>query len=47
MAPGSVIPADEAAHWDLMEADFDLQRIIHSKGYSLNGTHINPAESVF
>jgi hypothetical protein len=47
IAPGSVISADEAAHWDPLELDFDLQRINHSETYSLHGVHTNNAESFF
>ncbi len=47
IAPGSVISADEAAHWDPLELDFDLQRINHSEAYSLHGVHTNNAESFF
>ena len=47
VAPGSVISADEIAHWDLLEPDFDMQRINHSEAYSLGGVHTNGAESFF
>jgi len=47
IAPGSVISADEVAHWDPLEPDFDMQRVNHSEAYSLNGAHTNGAESFF
>lgn len=47
VAPGSAISADEVAHWDLLEPDFDMQRINHSEAYSLGGVHTNGAESFF
>jgi transposase-like protein len=47
IVPGSVISADEIAHWDPLESDFNLQRINHSEAYSLNGIHTNGAESYF
>jgi transposase-like protein len=47
VAPGSAISADEIAHWDLLEPDFDMQRINHSEAYSLGGVRTNGAESFF
>ncbi|NKX39843.1 IS1595 family transposase [Rhodobacteraceae bacterium R_SAG5] len=47
IAPDAVVSADEVAHWDLLETDFDMQRINHSEGYSVGGTHTNLAESFF
>ena len=44
---GSMISADEIAHWDLLEPGFDVRRINHSDAYSHNGTHTNLAESYF
>lgn len=44
---GSVVSADEAAHWDLLDPDFDMQRINHSEAYSRGGAHTNLAESYF
>lgn len=46
-AAGTVVSADEGTHWDLLEPDFDMQRINHSEAYSLNGAHTNGAESHF
>lgn len=45
IASGTVVSADEGTHWDLLEPDFDMQRINHSEAYSLNGAHTNGAES--
>ncbi|WP_373486488.1 IS1595 family transposase [Blastomonas sp.] len=47
VAPGSLIAADETAHWDLLEPDFDMQRINHSEAYSRYGANTNLAESYF
>ena len=47
IAPDNVVSADEVAHWDLLETDFDMQRINHSEGYSVGGAHTNLAESFF
>lgn len=47
VVPGSMIASDEAAHWDLLEPDFDMQRINHSEAYSRHGTNTNLAESYF
>ncbi len=47
IAPGSVLSADEVAHWDLLEPRFDIRRINHSDAYSRDGVHTNLAESFF
>jgi transposase-like protein len=48
VAPGSVIYADEASHWDQLHARYLTKRINHSVQYSdLNGTSTNMAESFF
>jgi transposase-like protein len=47
VAPGSIIAADEVAHWDLLMVDFVMRRINHSEAYSRDGAHINHAESFF
>lgn len=47
IAPGSVVSADEVAHWDLLEPDFEMRRINHSEAYSHGGAHTNLAESYF
>jgi len=45
VAPGSILQADEAAHWDAFHAKFKTHRINHSQAYSLNGACTNQAES--
>lgn len=47
IAPGSVVSADEIAHWDVLEPDFDMRRINHSEVYSRDGVHTNLAENYF
>ena len=47
IAPGTVVHADEASHWDALEATFATARINHSEAYSLNGACTNQAESYF
>lgn len=45
--PGSVVSADEVAHWDLLDPGFEMRRINHSEAYSHGGAHTNLAESYF
>ncbi len=45
--PGSVINADEANHWDQLEARFLTKRINHSEAYSTPEACTNVAESFF
>jgi transposase-like protein len=45
--PGSVIYADEASHWDALEARFLTKRINHSEAYSTPEACTNMAESFF
>ena len=47
MEPGSILSADELAHWDLLASGFELKRVNHSEAYSENGVHTNLAESYF
>jgi len=47
IAAGSVVAADEVTHWDLLDPEFDMQRINHSEAYSRGGAHTNLAESYF
>lgn len=47
IAAGSTISADEIAHWDLLEPEFDVHRINHSDAYSQDGVNTNLAESFF
>jgi len=44
---GSIVAADEVAHWDLLTSTFKTQRINHSDAYSRDGIHTNMAESFF
>lgn len=44
---GATIHADEASHWDHLEAHFLTKRINHSEAYSLDGACTNMAESFF
>lgn len=47
IVPDTVVSANEVAHWDLLESDFDMQRVNHSEGYSVGGAHTNLTESFF
>ena len=47
VAPGSVIHADEASHWDVLGARFLTKRINHSQVYSHDDACTNQAESFF
>ncbi len=47
IAPGAFVHADEASHWDNLDAFFPVARINHSEGYSLSGACTNQAESYF
>lgn len=47
VAPGSTIYADEAGHWDQLEARFLTRRINHSQVYSTPEANTNLAESFF
>lgn len=48
VAPGSIVYADEASHWDVLTARYLTKRINHSHCYSDgNGTSTNMAESFF
>lgn len=48
IAPSTTLMADETPHWDLLNGDFDLERVNHSDAYSfLGGVHVNGAESYF
>jgi len=42
-----VIYADEASHWDALEARYLTKRINHSEAYSWDGACTNQAESYF
>lgn len=43
----AVIHTDEASHWDVLHAAYDMQRINHSKTYSDDIACTNQAESYF
>ena len=47
MAPGSTVHADEASHWDALEARFLTKRINHSVEYANAEANTNMAESFF
>jgi transposase-like protein len=47
VAPGSVIYADEASHWDQLQARYLTRRINHSQVYSDGEGCTNLAESFF
>jgi hypothetical protein len=47
VAPGSVVSADEAAHRDLLMADFAMRRIDHAEAWGRDGAHTNHAQSFF
>ena len=47
VAAGSTIHADEASHWDNLEAKFLTRRINHSEAYSTPEACTNAAESFF
>ena len=47
VAPGAIIHADEASHWDAHEAKFMTKRINHSVEYSTPESNTNMAESFF
>ncbi|MEA2879666.1 MAG: hypothetical protein QOF14_4862 [Hyphomicrobiales bacterium] len=44
---GATIYADEAAHWDVLHADYLTKRINHSESYSTADANTNMAESFF
>lgn len=43
----ATLSADEASHWDMLHAGWNVDRINHSEVYSDNGKHTNWAESYF
>lgn len=47
IAAGVTVHADEASHWDALEARFLTKRINHSEAYSWDGACTNMAESFF
>ena len=38
--PGSILSADEVAHWDLLASGFELKRVNHSEAYSVRSDDI-------
>lgn len=47
VAAGATVHADEASHWDALEAKYLTKRINHSVAYSEDGACTNMAESFF
>ena len=47
IAARTVVHADEANHWDALEAKYLTKRINHSEAYSHDGACTNAAESFF
>jgi hypothetical protein len=47
IAAGAIVHADEASHWDALEAKFLTRRINHSEAYSTPEACTNMAESFF
>ncbi len=43
----ATMSADEASHWDMLHAGFDVDRVNHSEIYSDHGKHTNMVESYF
>jgi transposase-like protein len=43
----ATISADEASHWDLLHAGWNVERVNHSEIYSDHGKHTNMVESYF
>ncbi len=47
VAPGTIVHADEASHWDALHGSFETHRINHSVCYSDGSACTNMAESFF
>ncbi|RGP35633.1 IS1595 family transposase [Pseudotabrizicola alkalilacus] len=43
----ATLSADEASHWDMLHAGWEVDRVNHSEVYSDHGKHTNWAESYF
>lgn len=43
----ATMSADEASHWDMLHAGYNVDRVNHSEIYSDNGKHTNMVESFF
>lgn len=47
LAPGTVLHADESPAWNPLHARFEMRRINHQQGHSLDGACTNGAEAFF
>src|ERR1700730_14966015 len=47
VAKGTIVHADEISAWNPLHADFEMRRINHQDGYSVDGACTNGAESYF
>jgi len=47
VVPGAVIHADEAECWNDLHAQYEMRRINHQQGYSIDGACTNGAEGYF
>jgi transposase-like protein len=47
IAKGTIINADDAAHWNELQTTYEMKRINHEEAYSLNGACTNQAEEFF
>ena len=47
VAKGTIVHADEISAWNPLHADFEMRRINHQHGYSVDGACTNGAESYF
>ena len=47
IAKGTIVHADESSAWDKLHANFEMMRVNHLKGYSIDGACTNGAESYF
>ncbi|WP_306025655.1 IS1595 family transposase [Oceaniradius stylonematis] len=43
----AIVSADEASHWDMLHAGWQVERVNHSEAYSDHGKHTNWVESFF
>ena len=47
VAKGTVLNADDATHWNELQARFEMKRIDHAEAYSMDGACTNAAEEYF
>jgi hypothetical protein len=47
IAKGTVVNADDATHWNELQARFEMKRIDHQEAYSMDGACTNWAEEFF